>query len=135
MSVITFLLLFAPGLIAMRILWNAKEIKREDYKFIACDYVIYSFLIHMAVYGVMFFTFPTRSVSFVTEVRANSHILSASFVFKYAAVSLVTAVILPALVPRLIKFWTRLESKRESKREIKRESERESSMDNNKTKK
>ena len=116
MSVITFLLLFAPGLIAMRILWNAKEIKREDYKFIACDYVIYSFLIHMTVYGVMFFTYPERSVSFVTEIGANSHILAASFVFKYSAVSLVMAVITPAFVPWLIRFWTSLEDNRSKKK-------------------
>jgi hypothetical protein len=111
MFVIPFLLLMAPGLIAIRILWSKKEIKREDYKTIVCDYIIYSFLIHMAVYALMFITYPERSVSFATETVAISHILSASFVFKYAAASLAAAVILPALVSRLAKLSMSSEDK------------------------
>ena len=116
MFLIAFFMLLAPGLIAVRILWNKKDIKREDYKMIASDYVIYSFLIHMAVYGFMFFTYPERSVSFVTEVRAISHILAASFVFKYSAVALLAAVILPVFVPWVIKFWLNLENNRGKKK-------------------
>ena len=120
MFLIALFMLLAPGLIAVRILWYKNDIKREDYKFLACDYVIYSFLIKMAVYGFMFITYPERSVSFVTDVRAVSHILSASFVFKYSAAALAAAVILPIFVPCLAKFWLNLEEdkiKRKTKKQ------------------
>jgi hypothetical protein len=105
-------MLLAPGLIAVRILWRKKEIRREDYKFIVSDYIVYSFLIHSAVYGSLFFTFPDRTVSFSAEVTAWSNILLASFVFKYSIASLLAALILPATVSWLAKSWLSLEEKR-----------------------
>jgi len=121
MFVIVFLLLLAPGLITIRILWSKKEIRQEDYKFIVCDYVIYSFLIHMAAYALMFITYPERLVSFSTSIGATSHILSASFVFKYSFASLVAAVILPFLVPWLVKFWLSPRDSKDKDSEIKAE--------------
>jgi len=108
MVVVVLFMLLAPGLIAVRMLWSKKEIKREDYKFIVCDYVVYSFLIQLAVYGFMFFTYQYRTVSFAAGVAAHSHILSVGFVFKYSVASLATALILP----RLVKFWINLEENR-----------------------
>ena len=116
MIILMLFMLLAPGFIAVRVLWHNKTINREDYKFIVCDYIIYSFLILMAVYGFMFFTYPNRTVSFALEVRANSHILTASFVFKYSFVALVSALILPVFIPKLIKFWTSLEDNRRRKK-------------------
>jgi hypothetical protein len=112
MVILTLFMLLAPGLIALRRLWSKKDIRREDYKFIICDYIIYSFLIHLVAYAFLFFTNPDRTVSFATEVGAISHILSAGFVFKYSFVSLVAALFLPALVPWLIKTWSGLEENR-----------------------
>jgi len=119
MFLIALLMLLAPGLISIRILWNNKDIKREDYKFLVCDYVIYSFLIHTAVYGLLTFTHPGRTVSFVTDVGAVSHILRAGFVFNYSVVSLAAAIVLPAFVPWLTKFWLNLEDNRSKRRERK----------------
>ena len=118
MIIVALFMLLTPGLIAVRILWHkraANGIKREDYKFIACDYMIYSFLILLAVYCFMFFTYPLRTVSFSAEIRAISHILSASFVFKYSIVALLAAVVLPFFIPWAIRFWQGLEEKRSKK--------------------
>ena len=118
MIIVALFMLLTPGLIAVRVLWNKKTIAKEDYKYITCDYMIYSFLIQLSVYGFMFFTYPQRSVSFAIGTGAVSHILSASFVFKYSAVALLAAVILPFVIPRAIRFWQDLEEKR-SKKNIK----------------
>jgi len=112
MVIITLFMLLAPGLIAVRMLWRKKEIKREDYKFVVCDYVIYSFLIQVVGYGILFFSYPDRTVSFAAGIGAMSHILSAGFVFKHSVVSLVTALVLPAFLPRFTKFWLNLEENR-----------------------
>ena len=116
MFVIAFFMLFTPGLIALRLLWHKKEIKKEDYRFLVCDYLIYSFLIQLAVYGFMFITYPQRSVSFAAGMGAVSHILSASFVFKYSAVALAAAVVLPIFVPWLTRLWLSLEENRGKRR-------------------
>ena len=115
MFLLSMFMLLAPGLITLRILWNKNEIKREDYKFIACDYIIYSFLIHTAVYAVMFITYPARFVSFDPGIVTGSNIIHASFVLKYSIVSLIAAVSLPAFVPRLIRFWQGLEENRKKR--------------------
>jgi len=114
--VIALLMLIAPGLITLRILWFKKGVNREDYKYIFCDYVIFSFLIHTMVYGLMFITYPERSVSFVTNVWAVSHILSASFVFKYSVFALVISVVLSFFVPWLIKFTIGSEENKDIKK-------------------
>ena len=116
-NIVAMFMLLAPGLIAIRVLWHNKPIGKEDYKHVFTDYVIYSFLIQMSVYGFMFFTHPLRTVSFSVGARASSHILSASFVFKYSAVALVAAVALPAVLPRLIRLWRRLEDNRSKKKD------------------
>lgn len=118
MIIVALFMLLAPGLISIRILWNkkaSKGLKIEDYKFIACDYIIYTFLIQTAVYGFMFFTYPERLVSFALNVYATSHILSASFVFKYSFMALTSALILPALVPWATNFFINLENNRGKK--------------------
>ena len=112
MIIIVLFMLLAPGLISVRVLWSKKAIAKEDYKFVVCDYVIYSFLIQLVVYAIMFFTYPERTVSFSVNMAAISHVLSASFVFKYSLVALISAIILPAFLPWLIKFWQSLEDKR-----------------------
>ena len=107
MLIVSLLMQLVPGLIAVRILWSKRAtsaIVPENYKFIACDYLIYSFLIQLAVYGFMFITYSERSVSFAIGVGAVSHILSASFVFKYSVVALAAAMVLPIVVPWLTTF-------------------------------
>ena len=116
MILIILFMLIAPGLISVRILWSNKLIKREDYKFIACDYVIYSFLIQLAVYAIMFFTYPERLVSFSIDIITTSHILAASFVFKYSFVALIAALILPVFIPWIVKIWASLEDNRGKKK-------------------
>ena len=115
MMVVSSLMQLAPGLIAVRMLWHKRAtngIERKDYKFIACDYLIYSFLIQLAVYGIMFITYPERTVSFAVGIGATSHVLSASFVFKYSVAAIIAAVVLPVFVPWLIEYWLSLEIKR-----------------------
>jgi len=114
-------MLLAPGLIALRIIWKDRAIERKDYKFVASDYLIYSFLIQMSVYGFMFLTYPERTVSFALNTEAVSHILSASFVFKYSFIALVAALVLPAIVPRIAEGFINLEKKR--KERLEKESE------------
>jgi len=101
--VISFILL-APGMVSVRILWNKKAIEYQDYRIIIADYVIYSFLIQMAVYGFMFFTNPSRTVSFIPNIDAISHVLSAGFVFKYSFMALILALILPFFISQVISF-------------------------------
>ena len=120
MIIVMLFMLLAPGLIAVRVLWYKKTIMRQDYKFVACDYIVYSFLIQLVVYGFMFFTYPERTVSFAMDAMATSHILEASFVFKYSYHSLGAALVLSALVPRVVKFWMGLEEKRNKRLEEKK---------------
>ena len=106
MILIPIILLLAPGLISVRSLWRGKVINSADYKFIACDYIVYSFLIMLAVYAFMFFTYPERTVSFsIQRLGFDSHIYSASFVFKYSLASLAAALILPSIVSWLGKMF------------------------------
>ena len=112
MYILALFMLLAPGFISVRVLWHNKTVSKEDYKFIVCDYVVYSFLIQMVVYAFMFFTYPERTVSFSVGIGAVSHILSASFVFKYSLVALISAVILSVIVPWLIRTWQGLEDNR-----------------------
>ena len=115
MYLLAVLLLFSPGVIAVRILWRNKKISQVDYFSIGCDYVLYSFLIQMMTYGFMFFTYPERTVSFSASIPAISSIITASFVFKYSAVSLVFALALPAIVPWIVRIWRSLEDGRKKK--------------------
>jgi len=118
--IIAFLMLLAPGLIAVRILWREKTISQDDWKLVVIDYFVYSFLIMLAVYAFMFFTYPDRTVSFSVNVTAISTILTASFVFKYSIVALISALILPIFVPWVIRIWTSLEDKRDKRNKNKR---------------
>jgi len=106
MIIIPFLMLIAPGLIALRMLWGDKSISRSDYKLIICDYIIYSFLIVILTYAVMFLSYPERGVSFSTRlISFDSIIFHASFVVKYSFVALASALILPIIVPKLVKVY------------------------------
>ena len=115
MYVLAVFLLLAPGFIAVRILWRNKKIAQGDFFNVACDYAVYSFLIVLLTYGFMFFTYPERTVSFSPGLPAISHILSASFVFKYAVVSFLSALVLPAFVPWVTRIWRNLEDGRKKK--------------------
>ena len=119
MFLLTLVMILAPGLIAIRILWSKKEIRREDYRNIVCDYGIYSFLIHMVVYGVLLFTYPERTVSFAAEVNAISHITSVAFVFWYFTIALIAALVLPAIIPKVVEIWLSLEDSRGKKKDQK----------------
>ena len=112
---IAIFLLLSPGFIAIRILWRNKKISQGDYFFIVCDYAVYSFLIHMMTYGVMFFTYPERTVSFSASLPAASSIITADFVFKFSAVSLFFALAMPAFVPWVVRIWRSLEDGRKKK--------------------
>ena len=106
MVIIPILMLFTPGLIAIRILWRDKEISRSEYIYVISDYIIYSFLIMLSVYAFTFITFPERTVSFtIQQVPAHSHIYAASFVFKYSISALVASLILPVFVPWLCRLF------------------------------
>jgi len=98
-------MLLIPGLISLRILWHEKPIVKSAYKYIVSDYLVYSFLIKLLVYGFMFISYSQRTVSFSINMPAISHILSASFVFKYLIVSLTSAVGLAITIPKLIRLY------------------------------
>lgn len=105
MVIIGLLMLLVPGLISVRILWHDRQIEKKDYKYIISDYLTYSFLIILFAYGFMFITYAERTVSFSTSIPAISHILAASFVFKYSIVAIISAVGLPIGIPWLIKMY------------------------------
>lgn len=117
MIIVAIILLLVPGLISIRILWRDKKVSREDYKYIVCDYLIYSFLIMLSVYAIMFFSYPQRTVALSTNVEALSNILSASFVFKYGFAALLFSIIMPGIVPKICKLWFNLEKGRKRKKE------------------
>jgi len=121
MFIVTLFMLLAPGLIAVRILWHKREIRKEDYKLVACDFIIYTFLIHTVVFGFIFLMHPERSLYIaLNEFRANVvEVLVSSFVFRYSvSASLVAALILPVVVPFVTRFWTSLDD-RKKKRQVK----------------
>ena len=116
MTIIKLLMLLAPGLVSLRIVWRGKRIGRQDYKYIVCDYVIYMFAIQTIAYAFMFFSYPDRLVSFsTTNIWATSHILSASFVFKYSAISIFAAVVLPVIVVSIKGFFNRIDDRKSEK--------------------
>ena len=115
MYIVALFMLFTPGLIALRILWRGRKIERGNCFYVVSDYIVYSFLVKMMTYGVMWFTYPERFVSFSVTISATSHILSASFVVKYSAVSLIFAVALPVFVPWVIHVWRSMENGRKKK--------------------
>ena len=115
MTVLALIMILVPGLISVRILWKDKEIKSSNYKYMVFDYLLYTFLILLSVYAVMFFSSPSRTVSLSIDVRATSHIRTAGFVFKFMFVSLIFALILPKVVTTLHKFFVKLESDREKR--------------------
>ena len=115
MIILALFMLFAPGLIALRILWRGKKIVLSNCFDVISDYIVYSFLVQTMTYGVMWFTYTERLVSFSATIPATSQILSASFVFKYSVVSLIFAIALPAIVPWVIHIWRKLEDGRKKK--------------------
>ena len=122
MFFIAFLMLVVPGLISVRILWNdLKAVDRLNLKYVISDYLVYSFLIMLSAYTVMFFTDASRTVSFYVNTPAVSHILAASFVFKYSVVALVTSIVLPIIVPKIVNYYkVRMSGKKVvSKKDIK----------------
>jgi hypothetical protein len=95
-------MLLVPGLIALRIHWYGREINRKSYKYLVCDYLIYSFLIVLCSYVVMWETNPYRIVSFslqsmtdlqsLQSIMVYSHIYTAGFVVKYSCFALASSV-------------------------------------------
>ena len=104
MNIVAAIMLLAPAFISLKILWGRREVAKKHWKLIAADYAIYTLLIMVVTYGVMFFTFVDRSVSFTIFAPSESHILSASFVVKYS----ITAIIAALLLPPIIKFISRI---------------------------
>lgn len=98
MIIIILFMLLVPGLIAVRIHWRERQVSRGDYKYVLCDYFIYSFIIMVFNYAVMFLSYPERSVSFsMHAISFSSNIYSASFIFKYSFISLILSVFLPKI--------------------------------------
>ena len=119
MLILPTMMLLVPGLISVRILWHDKDISRADYKYIASDYLVYSFLIMLFVFAIMFFSYPNRTISFSVNVPAISHVLSTGFVFKYSTVALLAALALPNVVQAICKIWFALEKKLGNKKQSK----------------
>ena len=110
MFFIVLLMLLAPGLISFRILYSGKTISKSNYKYIVCDYLVYSFLIVLVVYAVMFFSYPERTVSLsIHNTDTHSQIYSASFILKYSLMALTASVLLPIIVPKLYRVFLKLE--------------------------
>jgi len=117
MIFISLLMLLAPGFISLRILWGDKPISRANLLPMICDYFIYSFLIMLFVYGVMFFTYAHRTVSFSIQHITHSHISGARFVVQYCVVALMAALILPKIIRVLTDVCKRFYSKNLTKKE------------------
>jgi len=115
MFVIPLFMLLVPGLISVRMLWRGKNIGRDEWKFVISDYLIYSFLIMLTVYAIMFFINPERTVSFVPEIWARSHIGSAGFVTKYSFTALVASLVLPGIIPAICKLYFSMEDNRSNR--------------------
>ena len=98
MLIISLLMLLTPGLIALRIRWRRKTIRRADIKYLISDYLILSFIIMIIDYLVMFLSYTERTVSFsVKLMKYDSNIYSASFIVKYSLTALVLAFVIPYL--------------------------------------
>jgi hypothetical protein len=84
---IGLLMLFAPGLISVRLHWNGREITRQSLKFLVCDYLLHSFAIAAVEYGFLFLTHPHDGVRYLSE--------SCGFVFKYSVIGIAAGIALP----------------------------------------
>jgi hypothetical protein len=95
-------MLVAPGLIALRIHWCGREIRRENLKYLICDYLIYDFLITLIGFAPLFLTHSDDPARFFNQ--------SFGFVFKYSCVVLVAAVALPLAwkYRRKIMVWGKI---------------------------
>jgi len=119
MVVVSLLMLLVPGLISIQVLWRGKDINKSDYKYIVCDYLMYSFLILLSVYFAMFLFNPERTISFSAAIRASSNILMSGFVVKYSATALIASLLLPVVIPKVYNFFFKIEKNRAEK-EIKK---------------
>ena len=113
MNIVAAIMLLAPAFISLKILWGRREITKKHFKLIAADYAIYTFLIMTVTYGVMFFTYVNRSVSFTILASGESHILSASFVVKYCVTAIIAALLLPPIVKCFSRIFKSLENSKE----------------------
>jgi len=120
MIIVALIMLLAPGFIALRIHWRGKKVVGADKKiasstvlYMLWDYFIYTFLIALLGYVVMFLMNPQRLVSFSSnfsevfngeEYIIDSTIFSAGFVVKYSVVALILAVILPYVLKKAVKI-------------------------------
>jgi hypothetical protein len=91
---------------ALRIHWLGREITRASYKYIACDYIIYSFAIIAICYVFMFLSYPTRTVSFSSGVfSTHSNVYQASFIAKYSFVAIISALTLSIVIKFRWILW------------------------------
>ncbi|MDR1193365.1 MAG: hypothetical protein LBK98_04215 [Peptococcaceae bacterium] len=95
MYAIALAMLTVPGLIALYIHRGGVRITAENWQEMLVEYLILSFLILTLDYGLMFISYPPRTVSFVPSYNADSALWSASFIFKYSFAALLFAVLLP----------------------------------------
>jgi hypothetical protein len=98
MIIIVLLLLLVPGLVSVRIHWKKSDFFVSNYKFIICDYLIYTLVIIALVCAFIFITDKPRlgvsNVRFLMEPGTYTN----SFVFKWSFIAFFLSVALPYIV-------------------------------------
>ena len=103
MLIVALLILLAPGLISLRIYWRGRTISAADYKYLVCDYIIFSFIILLFGYTIIFIANPSKSVSFSAQhFDFESNIYTAGFVVKYSVAALALSVAIPVVARKIV---------------------------------
>jgi len=103
MFLVALLMLLAPGLISLRIYWHGRTISTADYKYLVCDYIIFSFIILLLGYAILFISSPNRFISFSAQYfDFESNIYSAGFVVKYSVAALALSVVVPVIARKIV---------------------------------
>jgi hypothetical protein len=98
MIIIPLLLLLIPGLVSIRIHWKKCDVTVANYKFIVCDYLIYTLVITALVCAFIFISDKMRAGSPDVRAMMESATYTNSFVYKWSFIALFLAIVLPCVV-------------------------------------
>jgi hypothetical protein len=98
MIVIILLMLFVPGLVSVRIHWKKSDFSVSNYKFIICDYLVYTLVIMALVCAFILVTDKLRIGSPDVRFMMETATYTEGFVSKWSFAALFLSVLLPCVV-------------------------------------
>jgi hypothetical protein len=98
MIIIVLLMLLVPGLVSVRVHWKKCDFSVSNYKFIICDYLIYTLVIMALVCMFILVTDRLRAGSPEVRFMMDPATYTESFVSKWSFVALFLSVLLSFIV-------------------------------------